>query len=118
MPPRNGKNVVEPEVAELNRRGEGLGRYTYNAFPPEDYSGVLLVFAAIRLGDHAHIEVESGRQTPQPHSIHPATNTGRAGKLILRWHEWEKLREILDAAECTRIAEVERPTPGMAARYA
>ncbi len=104
------RNVVEPEQAERNRT-EGIGGYTFNAFPPDDYEGLLLVVACVRLGDHAHLEVSSGRAGGAPGR--PTTlHYGLAGRLILRWPEWLKFRELLDTAPWVRIAEVERPTKG------
>lgn len=110
------RNEVAPEQAAINRTTPG-GRYTFNAFTPEDYAGVAFVFAVIRLGDHAHVEVESGRAIPQPERGSPRYSTGVAGRLCLRWHEWEKLRAILDAHPEFRIAEVEQPTDGQVERY-
>lgn len=99
------RNLVKPETAEENRVGRP-GGYTFNTLPPDDYGGVVLVVAVVRLGDHAHLDVSSGRAVPgSPHLLR-----GGAGRLILRWHEWELLRSILEPHECVRIAEVENPT--------
>lgn len=105
------RNLVPPETAQHNREHEG-GGYTFNAFPPDDYEGILFVVVALRLGDHAHLEISSGWHTPQPHSRAPSLHYGKAGHLILRWPEWLALREIFDADDRFRIAEVERPTKG------
>lgn len=111
------RNIVSAETAVANRRRPG--GYTFNAFTPDDYHGTAFSFASVRIGDHAHIEVESGRAigTP-PGGAHAELRTSRAGKLILRWHEWLELRAILDADPRVRIAEVEHPTPGQVERYA
>lgn len=116
------RNLVEPEIAEYNRTGRP-GGYTFNAMTPDDYEGDVLVFGCVRIGDHAHIEVESGRSIPNPHRTpaslaSPILHRGVAGKLILRWHEWELLRGILDTDPRVRIAEVENPTVKMAEKYA
>jgi hypothetical protein len=101
------RNLVSPEQAEANRGVPGA--YTFNAYPPDDYDGIAFTLAVLRLGDHAHIEVNSGRAVPQPDGQQRLPRS-RAGRLILRWHEWEVLRAILGTHDCIRIAEVERPT--------
>jgi len=106
------RNLVASETAERNR-SEGQGGYTFNALIPDDYEGSVLIVAALRLGDHAHVEISSGRATRQPYSIKKhRLNYGKAGNIILRWHEWELLRSILESHDCVRIAEVERPSVG------
>lgn len=107
------RNEVTPETAEQNRRGGG---YTFNAFPPDSYEGTILTFAVLRIGDHAHVEVESGHWRSGGPS-RPSHSTGGAGKLILRWREWEHLRAVLDAGSPYRIAEVESPTSAQIVRY-
>lgn len=109
------RNLVASEQATLNRERGGL---TFNAMPPEGYIGIVLVFAAVRLGDHAHVEVQSGRWHAS--SLDPSEgmcSTGMAGRLVLRWHEWVAFRDQLDLSTPHRIAEVERPTRGQLDRY-
>lgn len=101
------RNEVSTDTAERNRTLPG-GWHTFNAFPPDGYSGIMFVFAALRLGDHAHVEVQSGRWLHGPSG--GTCNTGIAGRLILRWPEWIAMRDILDATTPWRIAEVENPT--------
>ncbi len=40
-----------------------------------------------------------------------------AGHLIFPWDEWLRVRELLELVPWTRIAEVERPSPGQAAHH-
>jgi hypothetical protein len=108
------RNIVEDP--EGNRELEG--RYTFNAFPPEGYEGFVLVVAALRLGDHAHLEVSTGRTAPR-HSALESVEAWRvrlryalAGRLIMRWEEWLIVRAALDGVPWARIAEVERPSKG------
>lgn len=113
------RSLVTPGTADHNRRrdpgGPPPGGCTFNAFPPEGYEGPILTFAAVRLGDHAHIEVRSGRwHINGPESARGIT--GQAGKLVLRWHEWAHLRDALDAGSVYRIAEVENPNAEQLAR--
>ncbi len=106
------RNRVDPERAERNRT-EGEGRYTFYAPIPLGTTGSGIVVAALRLGDHAHLDVSSGEIVQRrPSDLHPEVNRGSAGHLILRWHEWELLREILAASDHVHIAEVERPSAG------
>jgi hypothetical protein len=109
------RNLISDKQTEANR--EFPGALTFNAFPPDDYDGVAFTVAAVRLGDHAHIEVESGRAIPQSIDGPPHLTRGLAGRLIFRWHEWQVLRAVLDQHECFRIAEVERPTQGQLEHY-
>jgi len=104
------RNLIAPDIAEHNR-AEGEGGYTFNAFPPDGYEGVVFTVAALRLGDHAHLEISTGRQIVQPND-RPRDHRSTAGHLILRWPEWELLRALLDTVPWTRVAEVERPTHG------
>lgn len=106
------RNLIAAETAE---RGRKVGGYTFNAFPPEDYEGFVMVFAAVRLGDHAHVEIQSGRITL--HQERQTYNLGVAGRICLQWHQWVKWRDELDATTVHRIAEVERPTQGQLDRY-
>lgn len=101
------RNVVSPEDAEHNRTAP-LGRYTFHALIPDTYMGIAITIACVRLGDHAHLDIDSGRSSgPGPR---PRTSRGYAGRVILRWNEWLKLRALLDTAEWIHIAEVENPT--------
>jgi hypothetical protein len=113
------RNIVHPETAERNRTVGLPGGYTFNSYTPDDYEGITLSFGCVRIGDHAHILVESGRvlRIVAGDSC-PTARTGGAGKLVLRWHEWLVLREVLDADPRIRIAEIEKPTTKMAARHA
>ncbi len=109
------RNLVSPEQAAENRERGGL---TFNAMPPDGYIGVAFVFATIRLGDHAHVEVQSGRWHASKLSTREGMcSTGLAGRLVLRWHEWVALRDQLDQSTPHRIAEVEKPTRGQLDRY-
>ncbi len=112
------RNLVSHDQAEQNRSTGGL---TFNAMPPVDYDGPMMVFAAIRLGDHAHVEVQSGRWlgTEPSHRDRNSgcANVGLAGRIVLRWHEWVVWRDVMDATTPYRIAEVERPTDAMLDRY-
>lgn len=117
------RNLVDAETAERNRT-EGHGGYTFNAPVASDYEGVVFTVACVRLGDHAHVDVESGRAVPRlgdilhPNARQPHYRRGRAGRLVLRWHEWEVLRELLALSGCVHIAEVERPTDSQIAFHA
>lgn len=116
------RNEVSDKQAETNRSRPGA--YTFNAFPPGDYEGLLLVYAAVRVGDHAHVKVCSGRHVAAPHGgdglslgSKATLHYGYAGKLVLRWPEWVKLRDDLEPLEWVRIAEVECPTDKQAMAY-
>jgi hypothetical protein len=109
------RNLITDEIAERNRI-EGEGGYTFNAYPPIGYEGALFTFAALRLGDHAHVEVETGWQIVQlDGQAHGSRSL--AGHLILRWSEWSMLRDLLDSVPWARIAEVERPTVSQFRRH-
>jgi hypothetical protein len=112
------RNLVSAEQAESNRERGGL---TFNAMPPDDYDGMMMVFAAVRLGDHAHVEIQSGRWlgTGPSHrgTNEGSANVGLAGRIVLRWHEWTAWRDLMDTTTPYRIAEVEKPTQGMLDRY-
>lgn len=114
------RNVVDAETAERNRTVGLPGGATFNTFPPPDYEGIGFTVAAVRIGDHAHIEVGSGRIVKgyDETDYTQILRMGRVGKLVMAWHEWEELRAILEPHEQVRIAEVEKPTVGMAKRYA
>lgn len=116
-PPRPpaSRNLIAEEVAEYNRT-EREGGHTFNAFVPRDYEGAIFVVAALRIGEHAHVEVSSGRQIVQPNE-EPRDHRSVAGRLILRWDDWLMLRGLLEMVPWTRIAEVERPTPGQLERH-
>ncbi len=121
------RNLVAEETADLNRRGAGLredGGFTFNAPLAADYTGPAFTVAAVRLGDHAHVVVESGQAVASPEGrfgrirVQPYLRVAKAGKLILRWHEWIILRDFLASDERFHVVEVERPTQGMIERYA
>lgn len=113
------RNLVAPETAEANRDRPGFR--TFNAMPPVDYDGLMMVFACVRLGDHAHVEVQSGRWlgTSPSHKgeLSGSCMVGLAGRMLLRWHEWVAFRDLLDATTPYRIAEVECPTDAQLDRY-
>jgi hypothetical protein len=106
------RNLVEPETAEHNRAMPG--GLTFNAEVPDEYEGTIFVIAALRLGDHAHLDIHTGRQVPTPRGgWRPTRHLSRAGRLILRWHEWLVLRSLLDVADVPVVLrEVENPTKG------
>lgn len=111
------RSVVEPEQASAN--SERPGSYTFNAPVLNGYEGHTMTFGCVRIGDHAHIHVHSGRAALRRNGVADASMlTGFAGKLLLRWPEWILLRTILDADPRVWIAEVECPTRAMAERYA
>lgn len=117
LPSKSVRNEISDAQAEANR--ERYGALTFNAFPPDNYCGVILVFAAVRLGDHAHVEVQSGRWVPVPGEgrFRARAAVGLAGRFVLRWHEWLRLRDDLDRGTVYRIAEVEKPTDAQLDRY-
>lgn len=106
------RNLIEPETAEYNRAQPG--GWTFNAEVPASYDGLLFVVAALRLGDHAHLDVHTGRQVAVPPGAwRPTRHLSRAGRLILRWHEWLVLRSLLDTPDVPIVLrEVENPTKG------
>lgn len=108
------RNVVAPETAEANREEGTNGSYTFNAPIPREYDGICIVIAALRLGDHAHLDIWSGRHIPArtDGQFEGTRNVGHSGRLILRWDEWLMLRGILDDHEGVLIREVERATLG------
>lgn len=112
------RNLVEADQAAVNR---DRGGYTFNAFPPDGYVGPIMVFAAIRLGDHAHIEIQSGRwndhQDLQRSSGTGNPSVGLAGRIVMAWWQWEAWRDLMDTTTPYRIVEVERPSQGMLDRY-
>lgn len=113
------RNLVSPATAETNR--SRFASYTFNAMPPRDYDGPMMIFATIRLGDHAHIEIQSGnwrgtdpmyRDTEEGNA-----NVGLAGRVVMQWHQWVAWRDLMDETTPYRIAEVECPTRAMLDRY-
>jgi hypothetical protein len=112
------RNLITPEIAE---RARTTGSYTFNAFPPDGYVGPIMVFAAIRLGDHAHIEIQSGRWSDHKDIRSPSgtgsPHVGLAGRVVMAWWQWEAWRDLMDATTPYRIAEVEAPTDAMLKRY-
>lgn len=110
------RNLVSPETAEQNR-SDPPGRYTFHAPIEEGYEGLAFTVAVVRIGDHAHVEIESGRAVPrlgEPSRV----SRGRAGRLRLRWEEWIVLRDHLEEARFVHIAEVENPTIGQIRNHA
>lgn len=110
------RNTLDPEAVVWNR-GDPPGRWTFNAPPPDDYEGRIVCFETLRLGDHAHIEVSTGRQHNNGAPRTPTYHKGEAGKLIFAWEDWLHFRAALDAIPWCWIAEVEHPTPGQLDRY-
>lgn len=118
------RNVVASDTAERNRTVGLPGGYTFHAvIDPVRVGKNGLTFAAVRVGDHAHVEVLSGRirrRGPDPHGefwefVEPSY--GGAGWLVLRWPEWVVLRDALDVGSPdVRVIEVEKPTAGQAKR--
>lgn len=117
----DSRNVVAADVAERNRTVGLPGGYTFHAVIPTDRVGKNgLTFAAVRVGEHAHVEVLSGRirrRGPDIDAIYDFVEPsyGHAGWLILRWPEWIVLRDALDTGTPdVRLVEVEKPTSGQA----
>jgi hypothetical protein len=106
---------ITPEVAEHNR--ERTGGYTFNLFPEDDYEGRVFVFAAIRIGDHAHVEASTGWALAARHGQDSSVRHSFAGRLVMAWRDWLVFRDKLAEGEDVRIAEIERPTIGQAERY-
>jgi len=114
------RNVVEEDATETIR----IGAYTFHALIALGLVGHHgLTFAAVRVGDHAHVEVLSGRIRRRGAERDGAwemleTSYGGAGWLVLRWPEWLVLRAALDVGSGNiRVVEVEHPTPAQARRY-
>lgn len=111
------RNLIEPETAERNR--QLWGAWTWNAEVPDDYTGVLVFVACVRLGDHAHLDVHTGRQHANPDGREPTRHLSRAGRLIFRWLEWTTIRDQLTELDVPIVLrEVERPTPGQLDHHA
>lgn len=110
------RNLIDAATRE---RTEEEGGYTYNAIPPEDYEGPVYVWAVLRLGDHAHIEVSVGRQVPVPaDTARPTLHRSRSGGLIFPWERWIAFRdEVLDGRVEHRIAEVAHPSQASLAAH-
>jgi hypothetical protein len=105
------RNLIAPETAVQNR--ESPGALTFNAPPPDEHDGPILVLATVRLGDHAHVDVYSGRQNAlKDGQFTPTVHRGYAGRLVFAWWFWEQLRDRLAEADHPEvlIREVERPT--------
>lgn len=105
---------VSPKMMALNADHEGA--YTYNLFPPDDYEGRIVVFAVCGLGDHAHIQVSTGRQLIGGDG-EPYQNHGVAGNLVMAWGDWVALRDALEGFDFSRIAEVRRASRGQLAHH-
>ena len=105
------RNLIAADIAAQNR--ESPGALTFNAPPPDEYGGPILVLATVRLGDHAHVDVYSGRQNAlKDGQLHPTVHRGHAGRLVFAWRFWTALRDSLatDAHPEVLIREVELPT--------
>ena len=118
------RNIVAPETAERNRTVGLPGGYTFHAVIPVDRVGKNgLTFAAVRVGEHAHVEVLSGRIRRRGADLGGESwefvepSYGHAGWLILRWPEWVVLRDALtEGSSDVRVIEVEKPTAGQVRR--
>lgn len=129
---RTGQNLrpssgdrVDSEPRERPSRNEvtdawfkGTGGRTFCAPPPLDYEGRVVCLEAIRVADHAHIEVSTGRQHANGPGRDPTYHKGVAGRLVFAWGDWVHLRDALDAIPWVWLAEVEEPTPAQVDRYA
>lgn len=114
--------ITELDLEERARiagdRGPVPGLKTFDAPPPDEYEGRVVVLEVVRLGDHAHITVCTGRQHAKRASTRPTYHRGEAGRLVMAWHDWLHWRAALDAGPAwTWIAEVEVPTPAQIERY-
>lgn len=106
-----GRNRIAPETAEANRSRPGA--WTFNAPPPDEYDGRMFTLATVRLGDHAHVDVYTGRQNAlHDGQITPTHHLGYAGRLVMAWGDWTLFRDKLadDAHPEFLIREVENPT--------
>jgi hypothetical protein len=115
---------VDDETTERNRTVGLPGGYTFHAvIDPKRVGKHGLTFAAVRVGDHAHVEVLSGRIRRRGPDLSEAwdfvePSYGGAGWLILRWPEWLTLRDTLDrGSPDVRVIEVEKPTAAQARRF-
>lgn len=112
------RNTVVPEALTEIRRGA----WTFHAPIRVDHAGDCFVFEAVRVGDHYHVWISSGRHVPPPARAHRSERAtlrvGHAGKIIVRPAEWELLRGALDADDRIAVYEVEHPTEAQARRYA
>lgn len=118
------RNIVDEETAEMNRTVGLGGAYTFHAIiDPQRVGRPGLTVAAVRVGDHAHVEVLSGRIRRRGPDRGEAwdfvePSYGHAGWLILRWPEWLVLRDALDVGSPdVRVIEVEKPTAAQARRH-
>ena len=116
------RNIVPADTAERNRTGRP-GGYTFHAvIPPLRVGNHGLTFATVRIGDHAHVEVGSGRIKRRGPDLGETwelvePSYGAAGRLVLRWPEWLVLRDALDVGSPdVRVIEVENPTLGQIRR--
>lgn len=111
-----GRNLVPADTAERNRTVGWEGAYSFNAPIAASYGGPAVTVAAVRLGEHAHIDVDTGLAcTPSPkdmpeHAV--VRGRGHAGHLVMEWGDWLVLRDALALHPGIHIAEVENPTQG------
>lgn len=120
MPRKKTRNLVAPETADRNREGRA-GGYTFHSPVSDGYEGIVYTVACLRLGDHAHLDIDTGRAIPQARAygrVGPLATRGKAGRLIVRWEEWLLLRRLLDSSTFVHIAEVENPTIGQLKHHA
>lgn len=116
-------NRVAPETVEEHR--DVKGAYTFNAFPDDAHEGLVFTIAALRLGDHAHLEIWTGQRVLNPVGRHrlaeglpvvshydETTQKGHAGYLVMHWDDWLVMRDQLVTFPNYRIAEVQNPTVG------
>lgn len=115
-------NLVDEETAELNRRPDRKGAYTFHSPPAVGYAGPGFTVAAIRLGDHAHVDIDTGRCTGSSLKGAPdatvVAGRGHAGHLVMQWADWLALRAILAVNPGVHVAEVENPTGAQAGFHA
>lgn len=115
------RNVITAEDLDGRERAGDRnmpGSQTFATPPPDDYEGRVVCFEVLRLGDHAHITVSTGRQHAKGASSRPTFHRGEAGKLVFGWEDWLHFRAMLDAGpEWVWVAEVQNPTRGMLDKY-
>lgn len=119
--PQTTRNVITQEdLEERERAGDRQmpGAWTFATPPPDDYEGRVVCFEVVRLGDHAHIGISTGRQHASGKASRPTFHRGTAGRIIVAWEDWLHWRAALDAGpEWMWVAEVENPTPAQLDRY-
>lgn len=108
------RNVAEPDEEQA-----AAGANTFATPPPDDYEGRLICFEVVRLGDHAHVNVSTGRQHANGPRRTPTFHKGDAGRIVMQWEDWLHWRAALDSGPPWQwIVEVEHPRPGQIQKYA